>query len=142
MEKLIKMITRHEGERSHVYKCSVGMETIGIGRAIGAGGLGLSDDEISMLLANDVNRVIDELSASFPWFLELDEVRRDAIIDICFNLGITKLLNFKNALNAMDIEDYKSASMHFYDSRWAKQVGDRADELCEMIRTGEYRTCH
>ena len=142
MEKLIKMITRHEGVRSHMYICSKNMETIAIGRSIGPGGLGLSDDEISYLLANDINRVIDELSASFPWFLELDEVRRDAIIDICFNLGITKLLNFKNALNAMEIEDWKAASMHFYDSRWANQVGDRADELCEMIETGEYRVCH
>ncbi len=142
MEKLIKMITRHEGVRSHVYKCSQDMETIGIGRAIGPGGLGLSDDEISMLLANDINRVIDELSASFPWFLELDEVRRDAIIDICFNLGITKLLNFKNALNSMEMRDFKAAAMHFYDSRWSRQVGDRADELCDMIQTGEYRQCH
>ena len=142
MEKLIKMITRHEGVRSHVYKCSQDMETIGIGRAIGPGGLGISDDEISFLLANDINRVIDELSASFPWFLELDSVRRDAIIDICFNLGITKLLKFSNAIRAMEDQDHKSAAIHFFDSRWARQVGDRADELCEMIETGEYRVCH
>lgn len=142
MDKLVSMITRHEGVRSHVYKCSVGMETIAIGRSIGPGGLGLSDDEISYLLVNDINRVIDELSASFPWFLDLDEVRRDAIIDLCFNLGITKLLHFKNGIDAMEDQSYDSAAIHFLDSRWAQQVGDRAEELCEMIRTGEYRLCH
>ena len=61
------------------------------------------------------------------------------MIDIAFNLGITKLLGFKKALAAMESGDYYWASTEFNASRWAEQVGYRSDELCDMIETGEYR---
>jgi lysozyme len=47
-------------------------------------------------------------------------------------------MGFKNAMAAMATGDYAKAGDEFYDSRWAKQVGPRADEVCEMIRTGRY----
>ena len=60
------------------------------------------------------------------------------LIDISFNLGASRLRGFKNALRAMSEDNYRTASEEFYDSRWAKQVGNRAKRLCQMIRTGEY----
>jgi lysozyme len=104
-----------------------------------SGGIGLSDSEIDMLLANDIKRVEQELTDRFTWYSKLDSVRREAMIDIAFNLGLTKLLGFKKALAAMESGDYFWASTEFNASRWAEQVGYRADELCDMIETGEYR---
>jgi lysozyme len=101
-------------------------------------GIGLSDDEVQYLLENDIERVIKELSSEYPWFNGLDDVRKDAIIDIGFNLGATKLRGFRRALTAMEEADYNAASDEFLDSKWARQVGSRAVELTEMIRTGEY----
>ena len=139
-ERLTKMLKRHEGVRSHAYKCSAGFITCGAGRNLDpAGGIGLSDSEIDMLLANDIARVDQELKDRFGWYSKLDSVRRDAMIDIAFNLGLTKLLGFKKALAAMETGDYYWASIEFNASRWAEQVGDRAEELCDMIETGEYR---
>jgi lysozyme len=138
MNKLVKQLKRHEGVRTHAYKCSANMITVGVGRNIDEnGGLGLSDDEIDYLLENDIKRCKQELIA-LPWFVDLDSVRQDAIINLCFNLGMTRLLGFKNALAAMEAGDHPKAADEFYDSRWAKQVGSRADEVCEMIRTGRY----
>jgi lysozyme len=51
---------------------------------------------------------------------------------------MTRLLGFKNALTAMSVGDYDTAADEFMDSRWAKQVGRRAEEVCTMIRTGNY----
>tara|TARA_X000000950_G_C13615080_1_gene536974 strand:+ start:231 stop:668 length:438 start_codon:yes stop_codon:yes gene_type:complete len=139
-ERLTKMLKRHEGVKSHAYKCSAGFITVGVGRNLDEnGGIGLSDSEIDMLLANDIARVDQELKDRFVWYSELDSVRRDAMIDIAFNLGITKLLRFEKALSAMESQDYFLASEEFNDSRWSDQVGERADELCDMIETGEYR---
>ena len=56
-EKLLEMLKRHEGVRSHVYLCSAGYETIGVGRNISESGLGLSSDEIDYLLTNDIKDV-------------------------------------------------------------------------------------
>ena len=82
MQKLLDMLKRHEGVRSHVYLCSAGYETIGVGRNISNTGMGLFDDEVDYLLENDIARVIKELSLEYPWFTDLDDVRKDAMIDI------------------------------------------------------------
>ena len=139
MEKLLAMLKRHEGVETHAYECSEGKITVGVGRNIDqAGGMGLSDDEIDYLLQNDIERVIKELSSEYPWFSDLDDVRKDAMVDISFNLGQTRLRLFKRALAAMETGDYKEAATEFLDSRWAKQVGSRALELTDMISSGEY----
>ena len=137
MSKLFDQLRIHEGVRRHVYLCSAGYETIGEGRNIAESGLGLSDDEIDYLLQNDVARCRKELE-SFDWFSDLDEVRQDALINMCFNLGLSRLTNFKNALASMAVGAYSDAAEHFLDSLWARQVGNRAQEVAHMIRTGEY----
>ena len=138
MQKLLDMLKRHEGVESHVYRCSAGFETIGAGRNISKSGLGLSDDEVDYLLENDIVRVIKELSSEYPWFRGLDDVRKDAMIDISFNLGATRLRGFKRALAAMDVADYKMAATEFLDSKWSRDVKGRSYELASMIETGEY----
>jgi lysozyme len=137
-DKLLEMLKRHEGVRSHVYLCSAGYETIGVGRNISKSGMGLSDDEVDYLLENDIARVIKELSSEYPWFNDLDDVRKDAMIDISFNLGATRLRGFKKALAAMEVANYTLAAKEFLDSKWSRDVKGRAHELASMIETGEY----
>ena len=139
MEKLLDMLKRHEGVETHAYECSAGKITVGVGRNIDQdGGIGLTDDEIDYLLQNDIERVMLELVSEYDWFKDLDDVRKDAMIDIAFNLGQTRLRLFKRALAAMEAGKYKDAATEFLDSKWAKQVGGRALELSDMISTGEY----
>ena len=144
MQNLIEMLKRHEGEvvtngRHLIYKCSAGHWTIGIGRNVDVnGGLGLSDEEVDHLLENDVERVIKELSSEYSWFNDLDDVRKDAMIDISFNLGATKLRKFVLALDAMAKADYKSAAKEFLDSAWSRAVKGRSIELASMIENGKY----
>ena len=137
-DKLLEMLKRHEGVRSHVYLCSAGYETIGVGRNISKSGMGLSDDEVNYLLENDILRVLKELSSEYPWFNDLDDVRKDAMIDISFNLGATRLRGFRRALAAMEVADHTLAAKEFLDSKWSRDVKGRAHELASMIETGEY----
>jgi lysozyme len=144
MQKLIEMLKRHEGEvvtngRHLIYKCPAGHWTIGIGRNVDVnGGLGLSDEEVNFLLEKDIERVIKELSTEYAWFSDLDDVRKDAMIDISFSLGQTKLRKFVLALEAMAIADHQTASKEFLDSDWSRTVKGRSVELAAMIETGEY----
>ena len=144
MKDLIEMLQRHEGEvktngRHLIYKCSKGHWTVGIGRNVDInGGLGLSDDEVRYLLENDIARVIKELSSEYRWFTDLDDVRKDAMIDISFNLGATRLRKFVLALDAMEKADYKTAAKEFLNSDWSRIVKGRSIELAEMIETGSY----
>tara|TARA_B110000211_G_scaffold157283_1_gene178183 strand:+ start:155 stop:559 length:405 start_codon:yes stop_codon:yes gene_type:complete len=134
------MLIKHEGSKSHAYMCTANKVTVGVGRNIDPeGGIGLTKDEISFLLKNDIERVEDELSRRLPWILELSDVRIDALIDICFNLGLPRFLKFAKALAALEQREYDLAADEFMDSRWAKQVGQRAITVSNMIRTGEYQ---
>jgi len=137
MNELIEQLRLHEGVRSKVYLCSAGYETIGVGRNISDSGIGLSDDEIAYLLANDIARCEKEIAERFDWFDDLDPVRQDAIIDMAFNLGITRLSQFQNMLGALSEGRFDDAAAEALDSRWARQVGQRAQTVAAMIRTGE-----
>ena len=137
-DRLIEMLRRHEGVRNHVYLDSEGLETIGVGRCIAEGSLGLSDDEVDYLLANDLKRCIEELK-TFDWYEKLDPVRQDVMISLCFNLGLTRLLKFEKALAGMENSDWETARAEFMDSRWSSQVGQRAVELTDMLITGKYQ---
>lgn len=139
MSDLIKMLKRHEGVRSKVYMCSANFETIAVGRNISESGLGLSTDEIDYLLNNDINRVREELTDEYFWFPALNDARQAAMIDISFNLGATKLRLFVLALEAMANEKFDLAADEFMNSKWATQVGNRAFEVTDMIRSGQWK---
>ena len=145
MSELIDMLKRHEGEvrsedgRHVAYQCPDGKWTIGIGRNVDEdGGIGLSDEEVDFLLKNDLDRCEAELNAEYIWFRTLEGPRRAAILNIFFNLGATRFRGFKNAIAAMNTEDYDAAAVEFMDSRWARQVGNRALELTDIIKAGTY----
>jgi lysozyme len=69
----------------------------------------------------------------------MNEARQAALVDISFNLGQTRLRGFVKALEAMSREQFDIAADEFMDSKWSQQVGNRAIEVTEMIRTGEYQ---
>tara|TARA_R110002167_G_scaffold2973_1_gene14438 strand:+ start:498 stop:911 length:414 start_codon:yes stop_codon:yes gene_type:complete len=130
------LLIKHEAMRLKPYECTAGDLTIGVGRNLDS--MGLSEDEVYYLLQNDIRRCEKELLKAFDWFAHLDTVRQDAMMDMCFNLGISRLRGFEKALNAMEEGDYEEAAVEFLDSNWADQVGQRAITITNMIRTGEY----
>jgi len=130
------MLILHEGMKRKPYTDTQGHLTIGVGRNLDS--MGLSDDEVYYLLRNDIRRCENELADTFDWFAGLNKIRKEAMINICFNVGITSLRRFSRALAAMSVGDYSLASTEFLDSHWASQVGRRAITLTNMIRTGEY----
>jgi len=134
--RLINMITLHEGKRHHVYECSSGKLTIGVGRNLED--LGLTDGEIDFLLRNDLMRVQSELATNVPCFLKLSETRQDVLMDMCFNLGLGQFIKFQKMLTALEMGEYEEAAKEMLDSRWARQVGERATRLAKMMATDEW----
>lgn len=90
-----------------------------------------------MLLANDIANEERELVRALPWVAKLDEVRQRVLIDMSFNLGIVGLLGFKNTLATIQEGNYQRAAAMMLDSRWAEQVGARAERLARMMATGK-----
>ena len=138
-DRLNEQLRRHEGVKRHVYQDHLGFWTIGVGRLVDErGGLGLSEDEIDLLLKNDIERSQRELSENFIWFKDLNEARKDAFTNLHFNLGLPRLLSFKKTIQHMENGDYILASEELLDSKYARQLENRSAEVAEMIATGEY----
>lgn len=134
---LREQLLRDEGVRLKVYKDSVGKLTIGVGRNLEDRGISLAEAEA--MLDHDIQEFTAAVVADLPWSRTLDEARRGALVNIAFNVGVAGLLGFKKALAAMEQGDYYTAAAHFMDSKWAHQVGIRAERLAEQIRSGEWR---
>jgi lysozyme len=137
MTELIEQLKRHEGIKLTPYKCTSDKLTIGVGRNLED--VGISEEEAEILLQNDIQRAVGQLKERFPWTLELDEVRFAALINFTFNVGIGTVSKFVNAMALLKGKKYDMAADEFLKSRWAEQVGQRAVDVTEQIRTGEWK---
>lgn len=136
-KEFLDQLTRHEGFRRSAYQDSKGYWTIGIGRMIDKRlNGGITEEEAQYLLLNDLDRCAADLDSKFPWWKSLSDNRRYVLLNMCFNLGISKLLGFKNTLAMIQRGDYKGAARGMLNSLWAKQVGDRAKELAKQMEQG------
>ena len=133
--KAKEMIKLHEGLAAKPYKCPSGKLTIGFGRNLDD--LGISRDEADMLLNNDIERVVKELEWNLYFFEQLPDTWKRVLIDMCFNLGISRLLQFHRMLNAMSDGDAQAVVIEMRDSKWYRQVPNRANTLIRIIEESE-----
>lgn len=131
---LLEQLQRHEGLRLKPYRDTEGKLTVGYGRNLDD--CGISEDEAGFMLDNDIDEVVADLER-MPLYLRLDPIRKVVLANMCFNLGLTRFLEFRRMLAALADEDWERAAAEMMDSKWARQVGSRAVELSELMRRGE-----
>ncbi|MDR5802124.1 glycoside hydrolase family protein [Caballeronia sp. LZ001] len=134
MPTLVAELKRDEGVRLKPYTDTVGKLTIGVGRNLTD--VGISDDECTTLLQNDIDKTVAALDRTLPWWRNLNPVRQRVLVNMAFNMGMVGLLTFKNTLSAMQNGSYAAAAAGMLASKWATQVGARAERLADMMRTG------
>ena len=137
-DRLINLIKKHEGYRRFVYNDTVGVPTVGFGRNLKS--VGISEIEAGWLLTGDIEQAYGDVSENLDYFRKLDPVRSDVIINMAFNLGISRFLKFQRMHAAMRTKDYTRAAHEMLDSTWATQVGRRATELSWMMLYGRYKS--
>lgn len=130
------LLELHEGRRKLPYVDTVGKISIGIGHNLTD--LGLTDSQVDAIFEIDLFAAIETCNRLFPHFNSMDPVRRLVVLDMAFNLGFNKLAGFTNTIGFINDGNYIQAARNMLASKWAKQVGSRADRLAEMMRTGEY----
>ncbi len=145
LKKSEKMIKPHEGCRLVVYDDATGYlvkpgytlkghPTIGWGRALDESN-GLSGSEADYLFRNDQQRVMDELTGQqFSFWDGLSEWRKAVLMDMAFNMGIGKFLEFEKMLAALEIGDIDETARQMENSRWFRQTGVRGKQDCCIMK--------
>ena len=130
MERLKRDITRREGLRLVVYDDHLGNPTIGVGRLLSRG---ISETTAMQMLEEDIDIVLTELKQNLPWFNEMPEGVQEALVDLGFNLGVPRLLQFQLTLGFLQAHKFVDAAEELLRSRYATQVPNRANEIAELI---------
>lgn len=139
LNRLKKTIEGDEGNKRMAYRCTAGKLTIGIGRNLDA--KGLSKSEVLFLFQNDIRDCLADLAFFLPWYKQLDAARQEALINMCFALGITGLRGFKQMLKALQEGNWKKAHDEALDSEWQRELqrlgSKRLIRIANTFLTGE-----
>ena len=133
MEDLELWIKNCEGLDLHTYVDTNGHVTVGWGRNLENG---IRLDEAELMFKNDLEQTISELQAC-DWFTIQPLGVRNALINMNFNLGITKMLEFEDMICCLQRKNYPGAAHAALNSLWAKEVGQRAKDIAVMISEGK-----
>lgn len=141
---LMNELIMDEGYKDEVYLDHLGYPTFGVGHLIletdeeyGAEvGTPVSEERVKECLNQDIDIVCTELDKNLSWWSELDDVRQRVMANMCFNLGYPRFSKFKKFLTAMHKQDFETASIEMMDSKWATQVGARAERLQFKVLNG------
>lgn len=156
-ENFVNKLIAHEGLRLQVYKDTLGIDTIGIGRNLEDRGItkeeldwmdipnmdavyeyGITEADAMYLAKNDVQIVEEELVRAHPCVDKLDAVRQLVLMDMAFNMGVPRLRKFTKMWNAIHENKFDIAAKEMLDSRWAIQVKSRSTKLAHAMHHGEF----
>ena len=132
VSSLIENLETDESLELKPYRDTEGKLTIGIGRNLDD--RGITENEARFLLNTDLEIVFTELDRKTPWWRSMPEPAQRGLANMCFNLGWPRLSGFKKMLTALASEDYSTAALEALDSKWARQVGDRAVRISELFK--------
>lgn len=120
-------LEQDEGFRPTPYLDTVGVPTFGHGLTY------ITQFESLRIVEDRVQELYWLLSASHKWFNDLTNQRKSVILNMAYNLGYRGLLGFKRMIAALERGDYDAAKREMLDSKWARQVGDRAVRLANQM---------
>ena len=141
MDRLLQSVKKHEGYRNKVYLDTLGKRTVGVGHLC-VEDFWEDDKEyeekfLMTILKHDLQTAIKGADRVLVECPVLDDLAKEIIIEMVFQLGETGVSKFKNMIKALKIPDYQTAAIEMLDSKWAKQTPERAAGMSsEMAALG------
>jgi lysozyme len=126
IERLMSDLEEDEGFVAEIYLDHLGHPTFGIGHLITE-----NDPEFG----KDIESVISDCQKLFDDFDGLPEEAQLVIANMMFNLGFPRLSKFSKMVAAANQNDWPEMANQMVDSRWYKQVTNRASRLERRIRS-------
>ena len=131
-----------EGVKYEIYLDHLGLPTCGIGHLIKDSdpeyelevGTEIGEERVYELFNEDIEVTIDECKKLYYDFDKLPQEAQHIIANMMFNMGRPRLSRFHKMKRAVDNREWEEAANQMKDSKWYKQVTNRAERLCERMR--------
>ena len=141
LEILKKQLTEDEGCKYEIYLDHLGYKTFGIGHLCKATdpendlqvGSEVSKERVDECFLNDIDKVIEDCTILYDDFYTLPDEAQLIVANMMFNLGRPRLTNFIRMRKAINEGNFTEAKIQMLDSKWAKQVPNRAERLSERM---------
>ena len=141
IERLKEEIKEDEGYKNEIYLDHLSLKTLGVGHLLKETdpeydlevGTHIDDERVNELFEQDINVTIDECRKLYYDFDKLPEEAQHIIANMMFNMGRPRLSRFHKMKRAVENRDWKEASNQMKDSKWYRQVTNRADRLCNRM---------
>ena len=128
LERIRQNLIREEGLKLKPYICTAGKLTIGVGRNIED--RGITEETAMQMLDEDIKICLAELRANVSNFDQHPSPVKETLIDLCYNMGISRLLQFRQTLKyveeGLETGNYTKAAVELMNSNYAKQLPQRA----------------
>ena len=141
IEILKQELTEDEGCKYEIYLDHLGYKTFGIGHLCKATdpendlevGSEVSRERVDECFLNDIEKVIEDCIILYDDFYTLPDEAQLIVANMMFNLGRPRLTNFVRMRKAVNEGNFAEAKIQMLDSKWAKQVPNRAERLSERM---------
>jgi lysozyme len=140
-EEVFNQLKEDEGVKYEIYNDHLGLATFGVGHLVIESdpefssplGTSVSEERVWEAFEKDLDTSIDECEVLFgPKWHDFPGEVQEIVVNMMFNMGRPRLSKFKNFCAALDEGDWAKAAVEGRDSRWHKQVTNRAERL--MVR--------
>lgn len=132
LEAIRNRLVLEEGLKLKPYHCTANKLTIGVGRNIED--RGISNETAMQMLDEDIDIMVNELRTNLPWFDKQNDAIQGVLIDLCFNMGISRLLLFVQTLSLIEKGQYAMAADELLDSKYAAMLPARSNRNAEILR--------
>jgi len=127
--ELINSIKENEGFAGSPYNDSLGFLTFGYGSKFP-----ISPKEGQMILEHRLLRKIAELRYKKPMVKDLPKPIKEVLFEMCYQLGVNGVLQFKNMFKAIEDKNYDMMIIQMRNSRWNEQTPNRVRKLTKKVR--------
>jgi len=132
-----------EGVKYVIYNDHLGYPTFGIGHLITKSdeefgrpiGTTVSPERVRSCFQRDLDTAISECNTLYGEreFGEFPDEVQQILVNMIFNMGRPRLSKFKKMYAALSKKDWKEAAKEGRDSRWYRQVTNRAERLMTRL---------
>ena len=140
--EMTEEIKADEGVVNEIYLDHLGLPTVGVGHLIRKDdpehgldvGTQVDEERVAELFEADLYTCVAETKLLYPQFEDLPAEAQKILCNMMFNMGRPRLSRFHKMKKAVDSSDWTEAANQMLDSRWAKQVPNRANRLIERMK--------